>query len=263
MKALSLLKGVAGNQVVVRTTIYIAGFGAGFATAKYLVGKQERARYETLLDEAVKKEVEKTKAFYKVLSKREEYSTPPAPPEYKTEVKRYSLSHNRPEPKAEEKPEPEPEAEEAIEEDPPYPKTDEERTARLREKYDKGEAFMVWDTTLAWSIRIDQEEFLKNVFGFDQVSWTYFSEDDVMADEHNQYITDWKTMIDSDLVEVLDSASVAEDVLFVRNKDRKTEYMITLDAGSYSSTLGVDDHIQHEYGYRRGPKVKKFRSEDG
>lgn len=257
MKFREMLRGVADNQTVVRASFYAAGFGVGFFTASKIVQKRERLRYEVILEA----ELEKTKAFYKVLHKKDEYSNPPAIEgenvvtvseedvnEFSSLVKPYSLSHDRPEE----------DETETKEEAPPYPKTDEERTARLKEKYEKGEAFMVWDMELDWSIKIDQEEFLKNVHNFSQVSWTYFSEDDVMADEHNQFISDWKTMIDPDHIETLDSDAVEETVIFIRNKDRKMEYMVTLDAGSYSSTLGIDDHFQHEH----RPRVKKFRSED-
>jgi hypothetical protein len=256
MKFLETLKEVAGNRMVVRASFYAAGFGMGFLTARHLVQKQERLRYEVLLDE----ELEKTKAFYKVLHKKEEYSTPPVVEEENVATgppaQQYSLFHDRVETEEKEEEAPEPVLE--VEDERSRPKTEEERKARLKEKYDKGEAFMVWDMELDWSVRIDQEEFLKNVHGYDQVSWTYFSEDAVMSDEHNQFISDWKTMIDPDHVETLDSDAVEETVMFIRNKDRNTEYMVTLDTGSYSSTLGIDDHIQHEY----GPKVKKFRSED-
>lgn len=263
-KILSFVKEVAGNEIVVRSSLFSAGLATGFLVAKKIVEKNERARYEVLLEA----ELATTKDFYKKLYKKEEYSTPPelSEPVEKTENQTtswtpatlYSLSHDRPE--SEEQPEEEPESE--PEEDTPYPKTDEERTERLKELYDRGQGFKPEDMTLSWSIRIEQDEFLKNVHGFNQVSWTYFSEDDVMADEHNQYISDWKTMIDPDLVEVLDSDAVEETVMFVRNKDRKIEYMVTLDTGSYSSTLGITDHLEHGDKPGRGPKVRKFRSED-
>lgn len=143
----------------------------------------------------------------------------------------------------------------------PYPRSYEERERRVAEKLDKKEAVTLEDTTLSWSVSISMEEFFNEDSGFDQVSWTYFSEDDVMADERNEPVSNWQDLVDEQFIKMLDHGATQETVCYIRDKYRELEYEITLDTGSYTATLGIEDHFEHENN-KRGNKVRKFRSED-
>lgn len=245
-----------------RGFVYAVGFGMGGLTAKVLVERRERLRYVVLLEE----ELAKTKQYYKILNKKEEFSEPPQATwdekpttniqasTYQERATVYSSGADVEETKASKKAS-KPKATTSL------PKTDEERTERLKAKHDNNEPFEKDDMTLDWSVRIDKQQFLKRDHGWDQKRWVYYLEDDTMADEHNRYVSDWQQSIDSKLVDGLSSASTAETVIYVRDSVMCLEYEVVLETGSFSSMMGVEDSYL-EHNERSGPKVKRFRPGD-
>jgi len=236
-----------------RAIVFIVGVGvgtlAGFATTSVLI----RRRLEAEFEERLEREIVETRRFYKALKKK---PVTDISVREKPESNDYSKIQLKPRPVVELVEEESPD--EVVVDDTPYPRTYEERDDRLAEKYKRKEPFSDEDLSLAWSLTITEEEFFGNETDFEQSSWTYFSEDDVMSDERNEPITNWQDLVDRKLIEYLDSSATAETVIYVRDKYREIEYEITLDPGSYTSTLGIEEHIDE----RHRPRVMKFRSED-
>ena len=251
MSIFSTIASSVGSRVGMFAIGYGIGSAVGIAIAKTVIERKLIAEYE----ERLQQEIKETKRFYKALKKRPVKDISGAvEKEKKNDYRKLTTEYNKPlliE-----------EVEEIVVDDNPYPKSYEEREERLRMKYEREEPFTKEDTTLSWSVEITEEEFFQNDSEFEQTTWTYFSEDDVMTDERNEPVTNWQDVVDKRLIELLDSSGHDTNVIYIRDKYKELEYEITLDAGSYTSTLGIEDHLEHEYEARRGPKVKKFRSED-
>lgn len=79
---------------------------------------------------------------------------------------------------------------------------------------------------------LHRDEFYANELEFDQISLTYYSLDNVMLDEDDQYIEDYSAMI-GDLQFGIGSPDPA--IFYVRNHDTKTEYEVLLLEESFSA----------------------------
>lgn len=103
---------------------------------------------------------------------------------------------------------------------------------------------------------ISFEEWLADDFQHDQLSITYYEEDDVLADSESRPIDDVLGNVGDRCLSNFGLGSKDPNVVYVRNEKRGLDFEILLDHGSYEAeVLG----IQHS-AYRG--KTPKFRGDD-
>lgn len=103
---------------------------------------------------------------------------------------------------------------------------------------------------------ISFEEWLADDLNHDQITVTYYSEDDVLVDDREQPIQDIEGNVGSRWASNFGYGSKDPKIVYVRNEVRGLDYEIQLKDGSYADAiLG----IQHSSGR---PGVRRFRGDD-
>lgn len=90
---------------------------------------------------------------------------------------------------------------------------------------------------------IDEDEFLGNETGYDQVSMTWYAGDGVLADEKDEPIDDDRLQdLVGNALKTYDDMAEEAHILYVRNNDLKLEIEISRSMGKFSTeVLGVTD----------------------
>lgn len=241
------------NKTIVAAVTGVVGFASGFI-AGYLIAKArveeiERRHY----DEVFKKELQKTKALYKIdeeLPSRPD-STLEEPPKIKRERVNYAklASEYGEYEEVEEKPGSKPKPS-------PYPRTYAEREARLAEMKANRQAPQKEDLTLTWSFEISEEEFFDNALDYTQEFWTFYEADEVMAGANDLPVKNWQNYVDMALIEA-GSMSSETTVMHIRNEDSEIDYEITFDSRKFSAVVAEEDFEETDKA-----KPLKFRRED-
>lgn len=87
---------------------------------------------------------------------------------------------------------------------------------------------------------ISREEFDEGYPHFDKITITYYAEDDVLADEQDEIITDIEAVVGYDSLSRFGDMSDDDCVVYVRNGRLGADYEIILTQESYSeSVLGI------------------------
>lgn len=107
---------------------------------------------------------------------------------------------------------------------------------------------------------IHRDEFFENDLGLAQVTLTYYAGDDIMADEEDQPIYNYKT-VTGELK--FGHGSGDPNVVYIRNAKRRTEYEILHDRGQYSvEVLGLDiEENDRVKDLKHSSGARKFRPE--
>lgn len=106
---------------------------------------------------------------------------------------------------------------------------------------------------------LHRDEYYRNEEGFTQITLTYFEGDDLMADENNQLVYNYK-----DVTGPLKFGHGSGDpnVVLVRNNERRAEYEIVLNPGLYSTeVLGLEIEENERVKDIKHSRVSKFRME--
>lgn len=101
---------------------------------------------------------------------------------------------------------------------------------------------------------IHKDEFWAGEFDYVQTTLTYFSADDILVDEKDTPIYNYKSVIGE-----LKFGHGSEDpnVFYVRNPKNKAEYEVLFDTGAYSVEILGLEMVEDS-----GPKIEKFRPDD-
>lgn len=84
---------------------------------------------------------------------------------------------------------------------------------------------------------ISDGDFLEGMPGYDKITITYYEQDDVLADDHEDVIHDVGRFIGNDALTAFSRKPGAEGVVYVRNTQLSTDFEVVLDRGSYSETV--------------------------
>lgn len=88
--------------------------------------------------------------------------------------------------------------------------------------------------------------------------YTYYEEDDVLADETDKIVHDRETMIGGDNLLRFGQGSGSEDVVFVRNPTLGEEFEITKSQNSYArEVLGIEPEDEDELSHSEIPRRQK------
>lgn len=106
---------------------------------------------------------------------------------------------------------------------------------------------------------ISKDEFFENEKEFEQISITWFDEDEVLVDRRDEPISDVDGMIGKDNIR-FGFGSQDPNLVYIRNETIGADFEVSLSQGKYTKeVLGFDDAIEH--GERRG-KSRRFRDDD-
>lgn len=105
---------------------------------------------------------------------------------------------------------------------------------------------------------IHKDEFFNQEFEGDQNTLTYYSQDDIMADDSDTPVYGYEKLVGT---LQFGHGSGDPNVVYVRNEDRKCEYEILFDPGSFSTEiLGIyaenatrEDEIRHSRNLMKFP----------
>lgn len=96
------------------------------------------------------------------------------------------------------------------------------------------------------------EDFMNNCQDFDKASLTYYNEDDTLADEQEEAITDVYMTVGDDALLRFGDGSDDPDMVYVRNERLGSDYEVLRVNKSYQETvMGICDKKQVK---RRGPE---------
>lgn len=96
---------------------------------------------------------------------------------------------------------------------------------------------------------------------WEKVSLTYYEEDDTLASEDGQSITDVEGVVGLANLAHFGVGSSDEDIVYIRNEDLDTDFEITKVSGSYTQlALGIDEWNAEDI-QQPTPKVKKMRGD--
>lgn len=105
---------------------------------------------------------------------------------------------------------------------------------------------------------ITEHEFRENELDHEQITLSYFEEDDVLADENDGVIEDSDMVVGDDNLSRFGHGSGNHNILFVRNERMGTDFEIAKSNGSYArEVLGF---IQHDEDPRT--RIRRFRGDD-
>lgn len=87
---------------------------------------------------------------------------------------------------------------------------------------------------------ISLEEFSEGTTNFDKISICYYEDDDTLADENEEIITDVSTVIGDDALTSFGQDSEDPEVVYVRNEQMSIDYEVVRLSKSYQETvLGI------------------------
>jgi len=104
---------------------------------------------------------------------------------------------------------------------------------------------------------IDAAEWMLNETNYDQITLTYWADDDVLADDASHIIFDVDTVVGAANLHRWGFKSEDKDIVYVRNEKMTTDYEITRDDRNFSEVVhGVTS------GEGNGRRVGRMRSND-
>lgn len=105
---------------------------------------------------------------------------------------------------------------------------------------------------------ITEHEFSENSLDHDQISLSYFEEDDVLTDENDGVIEDSDSIVGDDNLTRFGHGSGNHNILFVRNERMSTDFEIAKSNGSYArEVLGFIEHSDDSR-----TRIRRFRGDD-
>lgn len=206
------------NQIVALVGAGLMGLGIGLGVGRVLTKRELTKVYE----EELETEVQRTKAFYSKLHKADEYETPEKAVQalraYTGDVQELGL----------------PQIDESVEE--------EQAGIVIRDILGADEASVkkniFRDPTKPYVI--EEQTFLENDNGFEQVTLTYYMSDGVLADERDEAIPEYDKML-GNLEQHWIMADDGLTLLHIRNEAARVDYEIAKSEGSYRvEVLGLD-----------------------
>jgi hypothetical protein len=252
-----MLTKIVWSPSVIKIGFYMLGLGTGAATGVYITKRILESRFEDILDE----EIQKTRDYYKVMFKKEEYSSPEdLRSEYNsvTEISGYSQSW---EDSSNDEDDEDEEDEEDDEDDGEtlVITANLKSTGPIRPMMEFPEGVLP-DGFARW-FEISAREFRQSEDDWTKLSWVYHAEDGVLADETNDPV-DADEEIGWELRIKLESLPDGE-VLHVKDILRKVLFEIVVDPSEYETIKGYITDSQLEHAMRRQlKKPRKFRSAD-
>lgn len=113
---------------------------------------------------------------------------------------------------------------------------EEEMYNRAEEIYNSGSGIYI----------ISAEEFNTEMLHYDKLTITYYDEDDTLADEQEEIITDIDDVVGDDALTKFGYMSGDADIVFVRNEGLAVDYEVIRVFKSYSETvLGIIEEPRH------------------
>ncbi|QFG09163.1 hypothetical protein PBI_SPORTO_55 [Arthrobacter phage Sporto] len=107
---------------------------------------------------------------------------------------------------------------------------------------------------------ISVDDYMADMEGHEQITLTYWTDDKQLTDDADVLVEDVRKTVGFGNLEKFGHLSGNADTVYVRNMERKVDYEICRENGSYSKdVLGVEDW---DNGQKKEPKVKKFRNGD-
>jgi len=108
---------------------------------------------------------------------------------------------------------------------------------------------------------IKVDEFISNETGFSQTTLTYYSADEVVADECNVPVYDYNKFLGDNLKFGHGSGNV--DVVYIRNVQKRAEFeVIRFDGSHQDELLGLHEETALENELRHSVNTRRFRSDD-
>ena len=125
-----------------------------------------------------------------------------------------------------------------------------------------------WDEELELSKRsadapyiIKVDEFISNDTGFSQTTLTYYSKDEVVADERNVPVYDHNKFLGDNLK--FGHGSRNADVVYIRNVQRQAEFeVIRFDGSHQEEMLGIYEEKAIENELRHSADTRRFRADE-
>lgn len=104
---------------------------------------------------------------------------------------------------------------------------------------------------------ISEDDFNENVDDYEQLSLSYYTEDDVLADEHDEAVEAVDSVVGSENLKSFGRNSRDPNVIFVKNDDVETLFEIVQIRGSYVKlVLGFDEDDSGS------ARLRKFRIDE-
>lgn len=106
---------------------------------------------------------------------------------------------------------------------------------------------------------ISVDEFMADTAGHEQVNLTYYAKDRQLTDDADNIVEDVRKKVGFGNLEKFGEQSGDDDTVYVRNMERKIDYEIILDRGSFREIVMGDDNWDDT---QKKPAVRKFRNGD-
>lgn len=123
----------------------------------------------------------------------------------------------------------------------------------------------VWDQALEEKMRDDNKGFPyvicldewgeKNHEGYEQSCWTWYYEDEVLADERDEPVDNADELIGLNNLNRFGHGTDSRDIVLIRNEALSMEYEISRSHGKYSEE--VHGFLRHNYAVERMPKRRQ------
>jgi hypothetical protein len=123
----------------------------------------------------------------------------------------------------------------------------------------------VWDQALEEKMRDDNKGFPyvicldewgeKNHEGYEQSCWTWYYEDEVLADERDEVVDNADELIGLNNLNRFGHGTDSRDIVLIRNEALSMEYEISRSHGKYSEE--VHGFLRHNYAVERMPKRRQ------
>lgn len=128
----------------------------------------------------------------------------------------------------------------------------------------------VWDQALEEKMRDDRKGFPyvicldewgeKNHEGYEQSCWTWYYEDEVLADERDEVVDNVDELIGLNNLNRFGHGTDSRDIVLIRNEALSMEYEISRSQGKYSEE--VHGFLRHNYHVERMPKRRQGFDDD-
>jgi hypothetical protein len=235
----------------VKTKVYIVVGGTSVmsaalgATASYFVTKRF---LETKFDQILEVEIAIAKDYYRKLNKVEEFSSPTEILNTKVKTLGYVVAEiDEPLSGDSAMEENDPETEELLhnifekqEDDDPNYNLEYEKTQRTGDK----------------PYVITHDEYYENAADWEQVTLTYYENDDVLLDESDTPVPDSDSLVGDKNLTRFGHGSKDNNVVYIENDDLQLLFEVVRNKGNYArDVLGFIEHAEH-----RG--LRRFRSDD-
>lgn len=238
--------------LTVQTKVYLVVGGTSAismaigAAASYFITKNVlTTKYDALLAE----EIVQAKKYYKRLNKLEEFSSPTEVLKTRAEELGYSSAAIEMHLEADSD-----DFAEAVEEQEQRVSNIFHEAARVNNEFDLEAEMELRSGDRPYIITHD--EFYENVGDWEQVTLTYFEDDDVLCDERDAPVEDSDALVGDANLNRFGAGSKDNNVVYIQNDHLQTQFEIVRNKGNYAKeVLGFIEHSE-----RRG--VRKFRSDN-